>query len=150
MVPLVVQLAVTFVARVRVPWEDAARIGMAALFLFTGASHFTSLKHDFAAMIPPPLTGSLWAVYGTGVLEIAGAIGLLLPGFRRIAAICLALLLLAIFPANVYAAVSGTLVRGQPATSLWLRTPLQVFWMAALWWSTIRRRSQHDRAALPG
>jgi uncharacterized membrane protein len=52
------------------------------MFLFTAASHFSSLKYDLAAMIPPPLTGALWMIYLTGVLEALGAIGLLLPRFR--------------------------------------------------------------------
>jgi uncharacterized membrane protein len=134
---LIVQLLATLIARVRVAWPDAARIGMAALFLFTGASHFSSLKHDFAAMIPPPLTGAMWVVYVSGVLEIMGAVGLLVPSRRRTAAICLIVLLVAMFPANVYAAVKGTMVGGRPATDLWLRTPMQLFWMATLWWSSV-------------
>jgi uncharacterized membrane protein len=52
------------------------------MFLFTAASHFSSLKYDLAAMIPPPLTGALWMISLTGVLEALGAIGLLLPRFR--------------------------------------------------------------------
>ena len=45
--------------------------------------------------------------------------------------------LIAFFPANVYAALSGVTLRGQPATALWLRTLMQIIWIAALWWSTI-------------
>ena len=140
MVVLIVQALATLAARIWVPWPDAARIGMAALFLFTGGSHFTSLKHEFAAMIPPPLTGAMWAVYVSGLLEIAGAIGLLMPAVRRPSAICLILLLVALFPANVYAAVKGLMVGGRPATNLWLRTPMQLFWITTLWWSTLVRR----------
>ena len=139
MAPLFVQLAATLVARLRVPWRDAARWGIAIMLLFTAASHFSSMKHDLAAMIPPPLTGALWVIYVTGVLEAAGAIGLLVPATRRLSAICLVLLLLAMFPANVYAALTGGTLRGEAVTPLWLRTPLQLFWMATLWWSTIRR-----------
>jgi uncharacterized membrane protein len=89
-------------------------------------------------MIPPPFTGSLVLVYLTGVLEIAGALGLL-TRWRGQAAIFLVVLLLALFPANVYAAVQGLTLGGAPATALWLRTPLQLFWMATLWWSTVNR-----------
>jgi uncharacterized membrane protein len=138
MAPLIVQIATTLVARWFVPWKDAVRIGMAVMFVFTGASHFSSLRHDLAAMIPPPLTGSLLLVYLTGVLEIVGALGLL-TRWRGQAAIFLVVLLLALFPANVYAAVEGLTLGGAPATALWLRTPLQLFWMATLWWSTVGR-----------
>jgi uncharacterized membrane protein len=138
MVPMIVLVVVTLIARTRVPWKDAVRIGMAALLLFTASAHFNPMKHDLAAMIPPPLTGSLWLIYLTGMLEISGAVGLLIPRFRKPAALCLMLLLIALFPANVYAALNGVTLRGQAATTLWLRTPMQIIWIAALWWSTIR------------
>jgi uncharacterized membrane protein len=135
MAPLIVQIIATLAARWFVPWKDAVRIGLAVMFVFTGASHFSSLKHDLAAMIPPPLTGSLALIYLTGVLEFAGAIGLLTARFASWAATGLVALLLAMFPANVYAALSGVTLGGASATPLWFRTPLQVFWIALLWWS---------------
>jgi uncharacterized membrane protein len=118
-------------------WKDAGRGALVIMFLFTAASHFTSMKHDLAAMIPEPLPRGLWVVYLTGVLEIAGAIGLLIPRFRRIAAICLVLLLLAMFPANVNAALNGIPLRGRAPTSLWLRLPMQVLFIWMLWWTSI-------------
>ena len=118
MAPLVVQLVVTLIAKVRLSWRDAVRVGLAGMFFFTAASHFSSMKSEFAAMIPPPLTGALWVIYLTGLLEAAGAAGLLIQRTKRLAAICLALLLLAMFPANVYAAVNGITFRGEPASSL--------------------------------
>ena len=69
MAPLFVQIVSTLLARWFAPWMDAARIGMAIMFFFTAGSHFSSLRDDIAAMIPPPLTGALWMVYLTGVLE---------------------------------------------------------------------------------
>ena len=42
MAPLIVQVIATLIARVRVPWRDAARIGLAVMFVFTAASHFSS------------------------------------------------------------------------------------------------------------
>src|SRR5688572_33488504 len=106
MAPLIVQILATLVARWFTGWRNAARVGIAVMFLFTATSHFSSLKHDLAAMIPPPLTGALWVIYVTGLLEGAGAIGLLIPGTRRMAAWGLVALLVALFPANVYAALS--------------------------------------------
>jgi uncharacterized membrane protein len=139
MTPLIVQLLATVLARLFTGWAGAARIGLVAMFLFTAGSHFTSLKHDLAAMIPPPLTGALWMIYVTGVLEAAGAIGLLLPSVRRAAAWGLIALLVAMFPANVYAATSRLTLGGNPATPLLFRTPLQVLWIALVWWSSLRR-----------
>lgn len=120
--------------------RDVVRYGLVVLFLFTGATHFTAIKHDFAAMVPPPLTGQLWVIYLTGVLEIAGAIGLTVPKVRRLAGICLMLLLLALFPANAYAAVNAIQFRGSPPTDIWLRGLIQLVLLAALWWSTVARR----------
>jgi uncharacterized membrane protein len=142
MVPLIVQIVSTLLARAFVPWRDAARIGLAMLFLFTAGSHASSLKYDLAAMIPPPLTGALWVIYVTGVLEAAGAIGLLTWRWRRAAAWCLIALLVAMFPANVYAALSGVTLGGAAATPLWIRTPLQIVWIGLLWWSTLARHSR--------
>jgi uncharacterized membrane protein len=133
MAPLIVQVVSTVVARLFVGWKDAARIGLAIMFLFTAGSHFSSLKYDLAAMIPPPFTGALWVIYLTGLLEMAGAIGLLTSRLRRPAAWGLTGLLVALFPANVYAASTGVTLGGAAATSLWLRAPLQVFWLAVLW-----------------
>jgi uncharacterized membrane protein len=134
---LIVQIVTTLLARMRFPWRDAARVGLAAMFMFTAASHFSPLKHDMAAMIPPPLTGALWVIYLTGVLEILGAIGLLTARWRRGAAMGLIALLVAMFPANVYAAVAEVTLGGNPASALWWRAPLQLFWIATLGWSTL-------------
>src|SRR4051812_29858252 len=102
-------------------WRDAGRGALVIMFLFTGASHFTSMKHDFAAMIPAPLPDDLWVIYLSGVLEIAGAIGLLIPRTRKVTGICLVLLLVALFPANVNAALNEIPLRGEAPTPLWLR-----------------------------
>ena len=139
MAPLIVQAIATLLARLKYRWRDAARIGLAAMFLFTGGSHFSSLARDMAAMIPPPLTGSLWVIYLTGVLECAGAVGLLTRRWRRPAALGLVALLVGLLPANVYAAVSGVPLGGNPPSALWWRVPLQVFWIAVLWWSSVGR-----------
>ena len=146
MAPLIVQVVSTLVARWFVPWKDAARIGLAVMFLFTAASHFSSLKYDLAAMIPPPLTGALWVIYLTGVLEAAGAVGLLTRPFRRAAVWGLLALLVAMFPANVYAALTGLTLGGQSPTALWLRAPLQLFWIAVLWTSSLTPRGTNARS----
>lgn len=134
MAVLVVQVVATVLARLFVPWRDAVRLGLAMMFVFTAGSHFSSLKHDMAAMIPPPLTGALWVIYVTGVLEFIGAVGLAMPWSRKWAAWGLAALLVGMFPANVYAALRGVALGGSAATPLLFRTPLQMFWIALLVW----------------
>jgi uncharacterized membrane protein len=106
------------------------------MFVFTGIAHFNKMKHDLARMIPAMFPRPLLLVYFTGLLEFMGAVGLLLPRFRSVAGICLMVLLIAIFPANVSAAMKGTTLAGKPATALWLRAPTQALFIGVLWWST--------------
>src|SRR3712207_153108 len=119
-------------------WRDAGRGALVIMFLFTGFSHFSSLKHAFAAMIPAPLPDGLWVIYLTGVFEIAGAIGLLIPRTRRLAGICLVLLLVGLFSANVNAALNEIPLRGEAATPLWIRTPMQLLYIGMIWWTSIK------------
>lgn len=117
------------------------------MFLFTGATHFSGMKHDYAAMIPSPFPQSLWLIHLTGILQIAGAVGLLLPRVRKIAGVCLIALLVAQFPANVNAALNSIPFRGQPPTPLWLRALIQLFFVAVIWWSSIKNHGVHEAEA---
>ena len=117
-------------------WRDSARYALAFMFIFTSTAHFNKMKHDLARMIPSSFPRPLLLVCITGVLELLGALGLLLPQFRALAGICLIALLVGMFVANINAARNGVTLRGKPPTPLWLRTPMQVFFIALLWWST--------------
>ena len=138
MAPMIALIAASLIAAIFVPLPAAVRIGLAAMFLLTASAHFTPMKRDLAAMIPPPLTGAMWLIYLTGVLEVAGAIGLLIPATQFLAAICLIVMLVAMFPANVYAATHAVTLSGKPATPLVPRTLMQILWIALLWWSGVR------------
>jgi uncharacterized membrane protein len=118
-------------------WRMAGLFAVAITFLFTGATHFTGMKHDYAAMLPGPISGNLGIIYLTGALQIAGAVGLLVPRTRRLAGICLALLLVAMFPGNVYAAVNEVPFRGEAPTPLWLRAPIQLFFIGMVLWTSV-------------
>jgi uncharacterized membrane protein len=120
------------------PWQDSARYALAVMFVFTATAHFNKMKHDLARMIPAYFPRPLLIVYATGVLELLGAAGLVLPEFRRVAGICLIALLVGMFIANVNAAQRGVTLRGKPPTPLWLRAPMQILFIALLWWSTRR------------
>jgi uncharacterized membrane protein len=82
-------------------------------------------------MVPPvfPLPDLL--VTGTGVLEILGAAGLLIPSIAPYAAFALFLLLIVVFPANVHAARQRLTIAERPVPGLWARTLLQVVFLAA-------------------
>lgn len=86
-------------------WPRAIAIGLAAMFTLTGVAHFVApLRRDMIAIVPPRLPAPGLLVTVTGILELLGAAGLLFPPTRVAAAVCLFLLMLAMFPANVYAA----------------------------------------------
>jgi uncharacterized membrane protein len=118
-------------------WRSAGRGASAGMFVFTGATHFSPMKQDYAAMIPEPLPKSVRLIYLTGLLQIAGAIGLLIPRARRPAGIGLAAQLVAMFPANAYAARKGIPFRGRPPTPLGVRALLQLAFIGAVWWTAI-------------
>jgi len=85
-------------------WPQAFAIGLAVMFVMTGVAHFVNpLRHDMIAIVPPRLPAPGLLVTITGVLELAGAAGLLYPPTRVAAAVGLFVLMLVMFPANIYA-----------------------------------------------
>ena len=86
-------------------WPSAIAVGLAAMFVLTGVAHFVNpLRRDMIAIVPPRLPVPALLVTITGVLELMGAAGLLYPPTRAAAAVCLLVLMVVMFPANVYAA----------------------------------------------
>lgn len=96
-----------------VGWEAAqwgVRAVLAAIFLVMGVLHFVpGPARGMAAIIPPTLKrpgwpSSLVIVRFTGLCELAGGVGVLVPVTRVAAAIALIVFLVAVFPANIFAA----------------------------------------------
>jgi uncharacterized membrane protein len=116
-------------------WVGALRFALAIMFLFTALSHFhPRTRRDLIRMVPPTLPAPALLVAVTGVFELAGAVGLLIPQLVVPAAYCLMALLAAMVPANIHAARAGLMIAGRRASPLIWRLPLQLFWIAALWW----------------
>jgi uncharacterized membrane protein len=107
-------------------WQDSDRYALVVMFIFTASAHFNKMKHDLARMIPAYFPRPMLIVYVTGILELFGAAGLLVPQVRRLAGVCLIALLVGMFIANVNAAQKGVTLRGKPSTPLWLRAPMQL------------------------
>jgi uncharacterized membrane protein len=112
-------------------WSVALRGGLAAMFVLTGVSHFVGMRADLISMVPPALPEPALLVTLTGILELAGAAGLLWGRTAGWAAAGLSALLVAMFPANVYAATEGLTVGGSPAEALLPRTLMQLVFLAA-------------------
>jgi uncharacterized membrane protein len=113
-------------------WSVCLRLGLAAMFLMTASAHWGKRRRDLVRMVPATFPRPELIVTITGLLEILGAVGLLVPATARVAAICLALLLVAMFPANVSAAHRNLTIDGKAVTGLPLRTLLQAVFIAAL------------------
>lgn len=113
-------------------WQPALRGGLAVMFVLTASAHFTPARRPgLVAMVPPRLPRPELLVTLTGVLELAGAAALLVPVLARAAAVGLALLLIALYPANVSAARRHVTLAGRPVTPLPARTALQALFLAA-------------------
>lgn len=112
-------------------WRVALRGGLIAMFLLTGVSHFVGMRGDLIAMVPPVLPNPALLVTITGVLELAGAVGLAHRRTAPWAGLGLAVLLVGMFPANAYAALAGIEVGGEPAMDLVPRLGLQLVFLAA-------------------
>lgn len=120
-------LGVGYLAR----WTAAIAVGLAAMFALTGIAHFAPpMRRDLIAIVPPRLPAPGLLVTVTGVLELLGAAGLLLPGTRTAAAGCLLLLMLAMFPANVYASRMPNPPKSM-TTRLPQRTVTEIVFLAA-------------------
>lgn len=113
-----------------------AAVAAGLFFIGAGAMHFV-MPARYDAMIPPQLPWPrLWTLL-SGALEVAGGVGLLLPRFRKHAALGLAALLLAILPANIHEAVANQAshVLPFPDWYFWLRIPFQLVYVAWVMWA---------------
>ncbi len=145
MIPLIVLAVVALVARLLGTWRlkaldswpAATRVGLAVMFCFTAVAHFGSMRQDLIQMVPAWVPRPELMVTLTGVLEVLGAVGLLVPVTRRIAGLALIAFLVAVFPANVHAAQTGVLLGGEPATPLLPRLMIQLIFIGLTWWSAV-------------
>lgn len=112
----------------------------AAVFITAGVLHFVKPRM-FIDIVPSYLPAAAALVYISGVAEIAGGVGLLIPPLRVAAGWGLLALLLAVFPANVHMALNRLPFDGKPVPDvmLWLRLPGQFVLMVWIWWAAVRR-----------
>ncbi|GAA1579899.1 hypothetical protein GCM10009678_73260 [Actinomadura kijaniata] len=118
-------------------WRVAAGHGLALMLVFTGAAHFVPDSvtvmpghDDMVTMVPPFVPFPHLAVYATGVLELLGALGLVVARTRLAAGVGLAVLFVLMLPANIHAALADVPLNGDPATPLWFRIPEQIVFIA--------------------
>jgi uncharacterized membrane protein len=117
--------------------QTVLRWVLTVFMVAAGVNHFLA-PATYAAMIPAAFPAHRALVYVSGVAEVLGGLGLILPATRRLAAWGLVLLFLAIFPANLNMALHQLPLgdRAVPAWALWARLPLQAVLIAWAWWFT--------------
>jgi uncharacterized membrane protein len=108
------------------------RGGLFLMFMVTASARWGSGRADLIRMVPSGLPRPDVLVSVTGVLEILGALGLLISATTTLAAVCLSILLVAMFPANVRAARERLTIFGRPAPGVLLRGAIQAIFLASL------------------
>jgi len=124
------------------------RWGMTVALVFVGIDHLVTSER-YLPMLPSILPYPDRIVFLTGLCELAGAVGLLVPWTRRLAGIMLGIYFVCVFPANIKNSLEGLSVEGLPSASwyYWVRLlfqPLAVWW--ALYASEILRSRQPSAA----
>lgn len=127
------------------PGMALARYILSVLMVGIGLLHFV-VDDIFVQIVPPAFPAPYALVWISGVIEIALGLGILFERTRRLAGFGLVALYIAVFPANIYMAVSNVQIQGLPAwavqpspTALWLRLPFQIalilwaLWVAEIW-----------------
>ncbi|MBO0321004.1 hypothetical protein J0X14_01750 [Muricauda sp. CAU 1633] len=120
----------------------AGRIAMAFMLVFTAIGHF-AFSNGMTAMVPSIVPFKMQVVIATGILEVLFAIGLLLPKYSHATGWVLIAFFVLILPANIKASLENINYQtgnmdGPGLSYLWIRIPLQLFFIVWVYFSTIR------------
>lgn len=115
-------------------------IVLSVFFIFVGVLHFLQTSF-FESAVPPYVPHPTAMVVISGVFEILGGIGVLIPKLKKWGGIGLILLLAAVYPANVHMAMHSDLFPKIPPAVLWFRLTLQPLLMYAVWLCTLKQPS---------
>jgi uncharacterized membrane protein len=111
---------------------------LGAFFVQAGVNHFI-MPRAYESIVPPNMRDNAARLVAiSGVAEIAGGVGVLLPRTRRLSGLGLIALLAAVFPANLHMARNPDQFRRIPRWALYARLPLQPLMMRWAWRATRR------------
>ncbi len=114
----------------------AGLVSQALLYLVAGANHFLHTA-TYVKIMPPHYSHPELLVQISGLAEIAGAVGLLVPATRRAAAIGIVAMLLVYFDVHIYMATHAAHFAPLPPWVLYARIPLQFVLIA---WAAVYAR----------
>jgi uncharacterized membrane protein len=127
------------------PWRGRLRIVLALFMVAIGVAHF-AVPGPFVSIVPAWLPAPTALVLVSGLFEVLGGLGLLVPRARRLAGVGLVVLYVAVFPANVNMAMHPELGQGIPGWALWGRLPMQLLFVSwALWAAEVIGRPRTGR-----
>ncbi len=105
-------------------WRKLVLFGLAAFFINIGINHFVN-PDFYLSIMPPAFPMHAEAVYVSGFFEVLGGICVLIPRLRKIAGWGLVALLVAVYPANIYMAITPEVFPDFPVALLYVRLVFQ-------------------------
>tara|TARA_B100001057_G_scaffold229956_1_gene230277 strand:- start:25 stop:444 length:420 start_codon:yes stop_codon:yes gene_type:complete len=121
-------------------WKKLVLLGLAAFFINVGIDHF--INPDFyLSIMPPAFPLHLEAVYISGLFEVLGGLGVLIPRLRKFSGWGLIALLIAVYPANIYMALTPEAFPDVPLSALYIRL---VFQFIFFYWAYLVTRPAYN------
>ena len=121
-------------------WKKLVLLGLAAFFINVGIDHF--INPDFyLSIMPPAFPLHLEAVYISGLFEVLGGLGVLIPRLRKFSGWGLIALLIAVYPANIYMALTPEAFPDVPLSALYIRL---VFQFIFFYWAYLVTRPVYN------
>lgn len=127
--------------------KEILRGVLAVSIIVVGVLHFVK-PYEFARIVPALFPDPVSLVYISGLFEILGGVGLMIPWLSLPAAWGLIALFIAVFPANINQAINSISIPGIPHHPwlYWFRLPLQAVLIAWAWWYTRQPEKQAGAA----
>lgn len=139
----VVSVVISRLIQGRYEFALSGRIAMSVMLVFTAIGHFIFAK-GMALMIPELFPFRVQIVHITGIMELGFAIGLVLSNYRSFVAWGLIVFLILVLPANIYATIKqvnyqNASFNGNGLNYLWFRVPLQLFFIAWVYFAALHK-----------
>ena len=106
---------------------------MGIFYITVGIKHFQD-PGWFVQIIPPILPYKYALVYISGLFEVLLGVLLMVPKFQSIAAKGLIILLICVYPANIYLAQTNGAALGISPFIAWGRLPFQFVFIGLAYW----------------